>query len=329
MAGGSLGPNGLELPKFSADPSSPTEGTMYYNTTDKATKLYTGNGWIQSSVLQDGSTPAAAADSAEAIKNLTGTTQDGLYWIIVPNVGTVQVYCDMNTDGGGWMHCGTISDNNESASQVSSTAQQSGGVHPWGAPAFPSQNLGLWEDNTTLGSQSFTSDFKSSIWNQLPKTQLLMKDSGASLRNLFYTTGSIGTGTLSEWFGSLSWAVSGSEVSSSAYSAGRVTGVSITNFGVNDAALESGSKSIMLFKFGEADGVQDGNKDRTVIARHYHDGSDNVDGPAGLGCFRSADPTQGGWYQRWRDVVPNSSGFPDEPPTNISGAPYNYTMWIR
>jgi hypothetical protein len=329
MAGGSFGPNGLNLPTFASDPSSPVEGQMYYNTVTKSTKLYTGTGWVQSSLLRDGSTPGAAADSAADIKALTGTTTDGLYWIVVPNVGTVQVYCDMNTDGGGWMHAGTISDNNESASQVSSTSQQSGGVHPWGAPAFPSQNLGLWEDNTTLGSQSFTSDFKSSIWYNLPKTQMLMKDQGGSLRNLFYTTGNIGSSSLAAWFGSLSWNANGSEVSSSAYSAGRVTGVSITNFGVVDPALESGNKSIMLFKFGERDGVQDGNKDRTVIARHYHDQSQNVDGPAGLGCFRSASPEQGGWYQRWRDVVPASSGFPDEPPTNISGAPYNYTIWIR
>jgi len=329
MAGGSLGPNGLQLPTFSSDPSSPSEGQMYYNTTDKATKLYTGNGWIQSSTLLDGSAPAAAADSAVDIKNLTNTTTDGLYWINVPNVGTVQVYCDMNTDGGGWMHAGTFSDNNETVSQVSSTAQQSGGVHPWGAPAFASQDLGLWEDTTTLGSQSFTSDFKSHIWSRLPKTQILIKDQGGSLRNLFYTTGNIGSSDLSSWFGSLSWGANGSESSSSAYSGGRVTGIAITNFGVSDPVLDSGNKSIMLFKFGEYDGTQDGNKDRSIIASHPWNAGQNVDGPSGIGCFRSADPTQGGWYQRWRDIVPINAGYPDEPPTNISGAPYNYTIWIR
>jgi hypothetical protein len=54
---------------------------------------------------KDGSSFAAAAASAKAIKDLTGTTTDGLYWIDLPTVGPQQVYCLMNTsaDGGGWM----------------------------------------------------------------------------------------------------------------------------------------------------------------------------------------------------------------------------------
>ena len=279
---------------------------------------------------QDGSSPANAAPDAKTIKEVTGTTQDGLYWIEVPGHGVQQVYCDMNTDGGGWMHVGTISDNNENTSQVSSTAQQTGGVHPWGAPAFPSQDLGLWEDDTLLGSQSFTSDFKSAAWSKIPMTQILMKDNGGSLRNLFYTNaGQIASQTLSSWFGSLVWNANGSDTSSAAYAAGRVTGLNITNFGVVDPVLESGNKTVMLFKFGEKDGVQDGNKDRSVIARHPHNVAQGVDAPSGIGCFRSADPSQSGWYQRWRDIIPASSGYVDEPPLNISGAPYNYTVWVR
>lgn len=40
--------------------------------------------------------------SAAQIKALTGTTTNGLYWIMVNGVAR-QVYCDMSNDGGGWM----------------------------------------------------------------------------------------------------------------------------------------------------------------------------------------------------------------------------------
>jgi len=52
----------------------------------------------------NGSTSELAAPSAQYIKNLTGTTTNGLYWIKPgTNPTAFQVYCDMNTDGGGWM----------------------------------------------------------------------------------------------------------------------------------------------------------------------------------------------------------------------------------
>lgn len=51
----------------------------------------------------DGSSAANAGSSALAIKQRTGTTTNGLYWVKAPNGTAQQVYCDMNLDGGGWM----------------------------------------------------------------------------------------------------------------------------------------------------------------------------------------------------------------------------------
>ena len=50
----------------------------------------------------DGSSASAVANSAKEIKDLTGTTTSGLYYINVSGQGAVQVYCDMSMSGGGW-----------------------------------------------------------------------------------------------------------------------------------------------------------------------------------------------------------------------------------
>ena len=54
--------------------------------------------------LLDGSTSAKANTSASAIKTLTSTTTDGYYYIQASGMANpVRLWCDMNTDGGGYM----------------------------------------------------------------------------------------------------------------------------------------------------------------------------------------------------------------------------------
>jgi len=67
-------------------------------TTDRAFTYITTNAPL------DGSTQARANTSASAIKTLTSTTTDGYYWIQASGMANpVRLWCDMNTDGGGYM----------------------------------------------------------------------------------------------------------------------------------------------------------------------------------------------------------------------------------
>ena len=266
----------------------------------------------------DGSSSDLAAPSATAIKNLTATTTSGIYWIKPTGYSgaAFEVYCDMSTDNGGWMHVGTIADNNEAVNNA---------AHVW-SDLNAEQDTGLWENSSTYGSQSFTADFKSQGWISSPFSQFLVKDQGNTQRNLFYTQDGMITSSnesFSDFWGSLSWGTNGSENSNSAYDSSRVRGVPIVNFNVNDAVLESYNKNVILLKFGERDGVQDSNKDRTMIAWHRHNQGDNVDSPNGLGCFTN----RSGSIDR-RDIVPTANRA-DFPPNSISGAPFQYTLWVR
>jgi len=312
-------------------PSSPTAGMARYNTDYGAIEYYNGTTWA-SDYLLDGSSAAKAAPSASYIKSVTGTTTDGLYWINLPTVGATQLYCDMNTAGGGWIHCGTIVDANQPRGEVYTATPQSGGTFPWASPLMSAQDTGIWQNTTTLGTQSFTADYKNNGWNYYSFTQMLMKDQGASLRNLWYNTTAITAQTMSAFWTARQWLADGSDSSSAAYSAGRVYSLDITNFGVADPVLNSGSLTKMLFKFGERDGVQDGNKDRTMISAARFNQADPVDCPTGIGCFTYHDSSQGGPVQRWRGMMPVANyPFNQDEPTNTNGGgtTYSYTMWVR
>jgi len=85
-------------------PASPTAGTMFYNTANKAFENYLGNEWAQfgQSALGTENNPAL---SANAIKAANPSATNGVYWI-KPTGGSgtaFQTYCIFTRDGGGWM----------------------------------------------------------------------------------------------------------------------------------------------------------------------------------------------------------------------------------
>jgi len=285
-----------------------------------------------------GRTAATAATSAKAILTNFPGSPDGLYWIApTGGVGAQLVYCDMTTDGGGWMHVATFHDNNN----IDFQAQPE--VSPWGfyihrtnlyAYDVSNNNGGRFVDNVFdefVGVHyplAFCANFKHpGLYSYAPVRQVLMKDDGAKLRNLWYTQ-QLGSAVANTrvWFGDGSnmWIDNGTSRNST--SAG-FRNLSVTNFGQNDDVFGN-SPTRVIFGFGEPSGVDTSNQDRSMITRYGT--SDGVSTTQGIGVSRaneqgtSTGSPGNGIYQVYRDVDPT---FRDE--TGPISATYNYTLWIR
>jgi hypothetical protein len=269
-----------------------------------------------------GNSSTSAATSAQLLYDM-GNRTDGVYWL-KPTSGATpfQVYIDFNSEGAPWVHVGTIDDEDAPSNDPN--------YHKWSNDMNATQSCPPWDNDELFGGSTptFVSDYKNTGWSSIPFSQIMIKDAGNTKRNLLYTNeGQIksNNSSLSSWFGSLKWGALGSDASNTAYATNRVKALNITNFGVNDPVLNSSSKSKLLFKYGEIDGAQDGNKDRSMISWHRHDAGDGVDGPSGLGCF-----TNRGGTIDYRDITPGSvyGAGQDYPPANIGGT-YYYSIWIK
>ena len=94
------------------------------------------------------------------------------------------------------------------------------------------------------------------------------------------------------------------------------------DFGYNDPVLRaSTSTKILGFKWGEADGAQDGNKDRTMITTFSANGhTHHIDNPTGLGGFTSYNTSE-----NYEDCNECQGDGPDQ----CTNSAQHYQLFVR
>lgn len=77
---GSIGPDKIQFPQLSSEPTG-ASGDGYYNSTTDSFRLNSGGTWVTIANSYDGSTQATPAPSGTYLYEQLGITTDGVYWI--------------------------------------------------------------------------------------------------------------------------------------------------------------------------------------------------------------------------------------------------------
>jgi hypothetical protein len=122
----------------------------------------------------DGSSPARAATSAAAIKTLTGTSVNGIYWITVNGTAT-PVYCDMTRDSGGWMLGMNINTSDNSFVHYTNHNFWESGTR---LTSFPSGGGSVSNRPSSVVNDCFIRDYKAieygNFWNNYAGTKFMV-----------------------------------------------------------------------------------------------------------------------------------------------------------
>jgi len=97
------------LTQSASNPSNPTAGDMYYNTTDNVIKHWDGSQWLRmSNVVLDGSTAALAPRYGSNVIEVMGASfTPGLYYLAPPGQSAQQVYVEADGFMLFYRHAGT------------------------------------------------------------------------------------------------------------------------------------------------------------------------------------------------------------------------------
>jgi hypothetical protein len=280
------------------------QGALAYDPADASLRICHGTAWFAVwSPVGLGTSPSTAATSCLAIKQTLPAAASGLYWIDPQqDGGAYEVLCDMVTGGGGWTFIANISD---------------AGSDVW-SQLNPAQDTGLWQSTDTLGAApTHTADYKSQAYLDLVVTDLLITHDGD--KPVLRADDCWNPATFRAFMSGLSWAATGSD-SNWADSSGAHR-CSYTHFNYNDPVLRASGSSELGFKWGEANGVQDGNKDRVMITTANANGAaHHVDNPTGLGGFTAL-----GAALHSEDV----NECQGDSPNVCTNGTQNYGLWVR
>tara|TARA_A100001515_G_scaffold59364_2_gene46912 strand:- start:174 stop:2141 length:1968 start_codon:yes stop_codon:yes gene_type:complete len=287
-----------------------------------------------------GNSQSNPATSARAIKAANSTAETGIYWIKPSGYGgsAFEVFCDMDTDGGGWMHVATFWDDHRTRIMGEDGAgwQNSFAQYKWmwgyflhrtdsGNYTSSSSHGGRFTDDeyNMLGSIGWPGNFGKNfkhpqLYASASLNQVMMKDQGARLRKLWYTETFTSVADTRVFFGrgNNMWVDAGTQRNSSG---GGFRRLSVTSYSQGDDVF--GNATTIYFGFGEPSGTEESNQDRSMITPQGLN-SESVSATQGIGVSRA----NGSGYQRARNI---DDQFRDEPGNFDDGSQYSYTLWIR
>ena len=287
-----------------------------------------------------GNSQSNPATSARAIKAANSTAETGIYWIKPSGYGgsAFEVFCDMDTDGGGWMHVATFWDDHRTRIMGEDGAgwKNSFAQYKWmwgyflhrtdsGNYTSASSHGGRFTDDeyNMLGSIGWPGNFGKNfkhpqLYANASLNQVMMKDQGLRLRKLWYTETFSSVADTRVFFGrgNNMWVDAGTQRNSSG---GGFRRLNVTSYSQGDDVF--GNATTIYFGFGEPSGTEESNQDRSMITPQGLN-SESVSATQGIGVSRADSST----YQRCRNI---DDQFRDEPGNYDDGSQYSYTMWIR